>query len=147
MVNKTIKKKTPKTSIIEEDDEEERKNRTLNPIKDENKMEIMLELLNTMEPDEIWINYKTNVAMELPIKENEKKEDKSVKEIVPMEYHDYLDVFDKDKANRFPDSRSWDHKIEMKEDFEPKSFSPYKLTPEQTELDKFLKENLDKGYI
>ena len=101
-----------------------------------------------MEPEEIWINYKTNVAMELPIKENEKKEDKSVKEIVPMEYHDYLDVFDEEKANCFPDSRSWDHKIEMKEDFEPKSFSPYKLTPgEQPELDKFLKENLDKGYI
>ena len=36
----------------------------------------------------------------------------------------------------------------MKEDFEPKSFSPYKLTPgEQMKLDKFLKENLDKGYI
>ena len=137
MVNKTIKKKNPKTSIVEEDDEEEGKNRTLNPIKDEDETEIMLELLDTMEPDEIWINYKTNVAMELAIKENEKKEDKSVKEIVPTEYHEYLDVFDEDKANRFPDSRSWDHKIEMKEDFEPKSFSPYKLTPgEQTELDK-----------
>ena len=36
----------------------------------------------------------------------------------------------------------------MKEEFEPKSFSPYKLTPgEQLELDKFLKENLEKGYI
>ena len=62
MVNKTIKKKTPKTSIIEEDDEEERKNRPLNPIKDKDETEIMLELLDTMEPDEIWINYKTNVA-------------------------------------------------------------------------------------
>ena len=72
----------------------------------------------------------------------------SVKEIVPTEYHNYLDIFDEDKANRFPDSRSWDHKIEMKEDFEPKSFSPYKLTPgKQAELDKFLKENLDKNYI
>ena len=30
----------------------------------------------------------------------------------------------------------------------PKSFKNYNLTPaEQTELDKFLKENLDKGYI
>ena len=41
---------------------------------------------------------------ELAIKENEKKEDKTVKEIVPTEYHDYLDVFDEDKANRFLDS-------------------------------------------
>ena len=36
----------------------------------------------------------------------------------------------------------------MKEEFKPKYFSPYKLTPgEQLELDKFLKENLEKGYI
>src|SRR5271156_1605560 len=36
----------------------------------------------------------------------------------------------------------------MKEGFEPKSFKNYNLTPaEQTELDKFLKENLEKGYI
>jgi Reverse transcriptase (RNA-dependent DNA polymerase) len=40
------------------------------------------------------------------------------------------------------------NKIEMKEGFEPKSFKNYNLTPaEQLELDKFLKENLEKGYI
>jgi hypothetical protein len=42
----------------------------------------------------------------------------------------------------------WDHKIDMKEGFEPKSFKNYNLTPEeQKELDKFLDENLEKGYI
>ena len=36
----------------------------------------------------------------------------------------------------------------MKEGFEPKSFKNYNLTlAEQLELDKFLKENLEKGYI
>jgi hypothetical protein len=36
----------------------------------------------------------------------------------------------------------------MKEGFEPKSFKNYNLTPaEQIKLDKFLKENLEKGYI
>jgi hypothetical protein len=36
----------------------------------------------------------------------------------------------------------------MKEGFEPKSFKNYNLTPEeQKELDKFLDENLEKGYI
>jgi hypothetical protein len=60
-----------------------------------------------------------------------------------------LDIFDKDKANQFSDTRPWDHKIEMKSRFEPKSFKTYNLMPEeqQAELDKFLKENLDKGYI
>jgi hypothetical protein len=36
----------------------------------------------------------------------------------------------------------------MKSGFEPKSSKTYNLTPEeQVELDKFLKENLEKGYI
>jgi hypothetical protein len=36
----------------------------------------------------------------------------------------------------------------MKEGFEPKLFKNYNLTPaEQIKLDKFLKENLKKGYI
>ena len=36
----------------------------------------------------------------------------------------------------------------MKEGFEPKSFKNYNLTlAEQLKLDKFLKENLEKGYI
>jgi hypothetical protein len=42
----------------------------------------------------------------------------------------------------------WAHKIDIKEGFEPKSFKNYNLTPEeQKELDKFLDENLEKGYI
>jgi hypothetical protein len=36
----------------------------------------------------------------------------------------------------------------MKEEFEPKSFKNYNLTlAEQLKLNKFLKENLNKGYI
>jgi hypothetical protein len=67
---------------------------------------------------------------------------------VPEEYHEYLDIFNEEKANQFPEERSWDHKIEMKEGFEPKSFKSYNLTPEeQVERDKFIKENLEKGYI
>ena len=42
----------------------------------------------------------------------------------------------------------WDHKIEMKPGFELKSFKTYNLTlEEQVELEVFLKENLEKGYI
>ena len=81
-------------------------------------------------------------------KENDKKEEKTNKELVPKEFHNYLDIFSKEKAHRFPEPQPWGHKIEMKEGFEPKSFKNYNLTPvEQIELDKFLKENLEKGYI
>jgi hypothetical protein len=54
----------------------------------------------------VWINAKTGIAMELAIKENEKKAD----------LHNFLDVFDDNKANQFPESNVWDHKIDMKED-------------------------------
>jgi hypothetical protein len=67
---------------------------------------------------------------------------------VLAEYHEYLDIFSKEKTHCFPKLRPWDHKIKMKEGFEPNSFKNYNLTPaEQIELDKSPKENLEKGYI
>ena len=97
--------------------------------------------------EEMEIN-KINIATELAIEDNKKKTEKTDEELIPKEYHKYLDVFSEEKAARFPESKSWDHKIEMKEGFEPKSFKNYNLTPaEQLKLDNFLKENLEKGYI
>ena len=123
-------------------DEEETRNHTKNLI-EEDKNTILIELLE----ETAWIN-KTNVATELAIKENDKKEEKTNEELVPKEFHEYLDIFSEEKAHWFPELWPWDHKIEMKEGFEPKSFKNYNLTPaEQIKLDKFLKENLEKGYI
>ena len=97
--------------------------------------------------EEIGIN-KINIATKLAIEENKKKTDKTDEELVPKEYHEYLNVFNEEKAARFPESKLWDHKIKMKEGFEPKLFKNYNLTlAEQLELDNFLKKNLEKGYI
>ena len=86
----------------------------------------------------VWINAKGNIGMELVIKENKKKAELTNEELVP----------DKNKANQFPESNMWDHKINIKEGFEPKPFKNYNLTPEeQEELAKFLNENLEKEYI
>ena len=58
-----------------------------------------------------------------------------------------MDIFDEKRASQFLDRWPWDHKIDLKPGFEPKSFKNYNLTlAEQEELDKFLKENLEKGY-
>jgi Reverse transcriptase (RNA-dependent DNA polymerase) len=98
--------------------------------------------------NEIWINSKDNLATKLAAEANQKKPNLTPEQLVPPEYHVYLDIFDEDKANQFPDTQPWDHKIEIKSGFEPKSFKMYNLTPEeQIKLDKFLKENLEKGYI
>jgi hypothetical protein len=136
------------SAFIEEvDNEEEFKTHTLNPL-DKDNLSLLIGLMDSMEPEEVWINARTNIATELAAEENKKKEGTPIEKLVPEEYHEYLDVFDEEKANRFPEERSWDHEIEMKEGFEPKSYKSYNLTPEeQVEQDKFIKENLEKGYI
>ena len=58
-------------------DEEETKNHTKNLIKEDKNM-ILIELLE----ETAWIN-KMNIATELAIKENDKKEEKTDKELVP----------------------------------------------------------------
>jgi hypothetical protein len=88
------------------------------------------------------------VATELPIRMNKKKKGYPSKKLAPKEYHEYLDIFNKEKVNQFPEKRPLDHRIKMKEEFKPKLFKGYNLTPEeQIEQDKFLKENFEKGYI
>jgi hypothetical protein len=68
-----------------------------------------------------------------------------VEKSVPEDLHKFLDVFDDNKANQFPESNLWDNKTDIKEGFEPKSFKNYNLTlEEQKELDKFLDKNLEK---
>ena len=109
----------------------------------ENMNAIIMELLD----EEMEIN-RIYIATELAIKDNMKKTEKTDRELVPTEYHKYLDVFNKEKAAQFPGSKPWDHKMEMKEGFKPKLFKNYNLTQaEQLKLDNFLKENLEKGYI
>src|SRR5271156_4575884 len=104
--------------------------------------------MGTLECKEIWINAKTNVAQELAMKEAEKKKQKTLEEMIPPALMDYRDVFDKKTAERFPESRPWDHAIDLKPDFIPKDCPIYPLSlPEQGELQKFIDNNLEKGYI
>ena len=99
-------------------------------------------------PNEIKINAKTSKAIEFHLKHDEQRENLPFEQLIPEVFHDYHDIFDKNKAKRFPGLHPWDHKIELKEGFEPKSFKTYNLTQEeQKELDQWLKENLEKGYI
>jgi hypothetical protein len=74
-------------------DEEETKNRTTPPL-EEDKMGVYIKLLKT----DVWI-HKTNIATELAIKENSKKIKKTDEQLVPEEYHEYLDIFNKEKAH------------------------------------------------
>ena len=86
----------------EHPDEEENKKRTLYPT-NEDLNAIFFELIE----EDIQIN-KVTVATELAVEQNKKKKEKTDKELIPKEYHEYLDIFSEEKAARFPESRSWD---------------------------------------
>ena len=134
-------------TISEEEDEEEHLNSTQNPL-DNNDLTLLVSSITGEMDTDTWINAKMSTSTEIQAEVNLRKEVIPLEEQVPKEFHDFLDIFSEEKAARFPEPRPWDHKIEMKDTFVPKSFKTYNLTPEeQTELDKFLKENLEKGYI
>ena len=134
-------------TISEEEDKEEHLNSTQNPL-DNGELSLLISSITGDMDDSIWINSKSTMATKIQAEINLKKTVLPLEEQVPKEFHEFLDVFSEENAARFPESRTWDHKIEMKDTFVPKSFKTYNLTPqEQIELDKFLKENLDKGYI
>ena len=91
----------------------------------------------------VWIRAKVNPAMEMAQQENATKEARTKEEIVPQYLHEFLDRFDKKEAERFPESRPYDHAIDTKPDFIPKDCKVYPLSPkEQEALDEFLEENL-----
>ena len=115
---------------------------------DDTELSVLISTITGDTDDYVWINSKSTMATKLQAEINLRKKVLPLEEQVPKEFHEYLDVFSEEKAARFPEPWTWDHKIEMKDTFIPKSFKMYNLTPqEQIELDKFLKENLDKGYI
>ena len=134
-------------TIVEEEDQEAHLNSTQNPL-DDNELSLLISSITGDTDDSTWVNSKSTTATKIQAEINSKKKILPLEEQIPKEFHEYLDVFSEEKAARFPEPRSWDHKIEMKESFVPKSFKTYNLTPqEQIELDKFLKENSEKGYI
>ena len=111
-------KKTPRPSITKEVDEEV-KNWTTNPMVGNREVlvekidktnqgepedaHILMTWVNEME-DEIWINAKTSNSIKFQLQHGEQKEGLSLEEQIPKEYHEYLEVFDENKADRFPSS-------------------------------------------
>ena len=138
--------RTPVT-MEEVEDEEEHLNFTQRPLDKDDLSEIIATITGEMDYG-TWINAKQTKSTEIQSEINLKKKDLPLEEQIPKEFHEYQDVFSEEKAARFPEPKKWDHKIELKDTFVPKSFKTYNLTPEESiELDKFLKDNLDKGYI
>jgi len=78
------------------------------------------------ELEELWINIKMSHSQSIA-HEHAQKKSIPVEELIPEEYHKWLDIFNEKAADRFPKERSWD---KLKEGFEPKSFKAYPLSLE-----------------
>ena len=67
---------------------------------------------------------------------------------IPPHLRDFHSVFSKDSFDELPETKLWDHAVELTPDASPKSCKVYPLSAsEQKELDAFLKENLESGWI
>jgi hypothetical protein len=82
-------------------------------------------------------------------KVNQAKGDRTFEEMVPEHYRDFAKVFSEEESHRLPKHQPWDHAINL----EPNAVThwrvkSYPMSPsEQIKLDKWLKENLEKGYL
>jgi len=75
-------------------------------------------------------------------------EKKTDEEMVPPQFHAYLDVFKKTPSERLPLCKPWDHAINLNPDFVPRKSKLYPMSPtEQQEVRNFIDDQLKKGYI
>ncbi|UOH84923.1 hypothetical protein LQV05_001738 [Cryptococcus neoformans] len=69
----------------------------------------------------------------MAITDGKSPKEKTDAEIVPKEYHQYLDIFDKKSADTLPEHRSFDHHIPLEKEQNP-PFSPiYNLSEKELE--------------
>ena len=68
---------------------------------------------------------------------------------VPKEYKDFKKVFSKEESKCYPSKRAWDHAIKFKKDApDAINCKVYPQTQEEDKaLQKFLTEEVEKGYI
>jgi len=95
----------------------------------------------------ILIRAKTSISQSLA-HEAETNEKRSFKDLIPEEYHEYQSVFEKTASERFPEKQPWDHRIDLKPKFIPRKSKIYLLNQkEEEEMNKFIDNNLKKGFI
>ena len=118
----------PMTTVIEEKDKQGQLNRTQNPLP-ETDLAVLIATITDDPEDYLWINAKSNNATIIQAKINSKKLNVPLKDQIPKEFHEFLNVFSEKSTAQFPESQPWDHKIELKDTFIPKSFKTYNITP------------------
>jgi hypothetical protein len=105
-------------------------------------------ILSRQKDVKIFVVFMKNLEIQLK-KQNSSKVIDS-KSVISLEYHDFLDVFSKKKANILSSHRKHDHRIELEKDheFDHEYASLYNLSEEKLLLvKKYLKKHLNKEFI
>lgn len=99
--------------------------------------------------EEVWCCAGYTYSQKIAEEANKSKVTKSFEEMVPEAYRSFSKVFSEWESERLPAHKPWDHAIGL-EPGAPATIRTkvYVMSPsEQEELDRFLEENLCKGYI
>jgi hypothetical protein len=97
---------------------------------------------------EIFAVFMKNLKIQLKKQNNNTITD--LKSVISFEYHDFLNVFFKEKADVLSSHTKHDYRIELEKDHESdhEYISLYNLSEEKLQLiKKYLKEHLDKDFI
>ena len=99
LVRKQLGYGKPKTRTIamEETDEQEYLNHMQNPLLQMELATLIMTILGDAS-SEVWINAKMTTATSIQAGINQQKEDLPLTEQIQREYHQYLDIFDENKA-------------------------------------------------
>jgi hypothetical protein len=89
-----------------------------------------------------------DLGLDLTDEEWNPTSEKTFEELVPEQYRDFRDVFEKSTSERLPVRKPWDHAIDLLPGATLPVSKLYAHSPaEQKQLDDFLDEQLRKGYI
>jgi hypothetical protein len=99
--------------------------------------------------EEVWCMAGYTYSQQLAKAENQSKPSKSFNEMLPEPYREFKKMFSEEESARLPEHQSWDHTIDLISGALSSLKTKIYLMSlnKQAELDKFLQENLKKGYI
>jgi len=99
--------------------------------------------------EEVWCAAGYTHSQRIAEEADKAKNARTFEEVVPEQYRDFASVFSEKESERLPERRPWDHAIDLKpgapETVRSKVY-PMSVN-EQGELDKFIEDQLRKGYI
>jgi hypothetical protein len=122
--------------------------KTIVPLKNDELVISFIEGTLTDQAREDWMKTRMSYSQLFALEE-EKAKYRPKEEIVPKEFHRFLNtVFTERPLGQLPPRRSCDHKIIMKPGYIPKRGVIYRQGPEHDKaVAEFVKEHLEKGFI